>query len=57
MKNMRYTLALVSLLVNFAYAQCDYSNESQCSNQENCEWFEIKDYHETQKILQDYEII
>ena len=35
---MRYALALVSLLVNFTYAQCDYSNESQCSSNSSCEW-------------------
>ena len=35
---MRYTLVVISLLANFIYAQCDYSNESQCSNEASCEW-------------------
>ena len=35
----------------------DYPLARLMDDKENCEWFEIKDYHETQKILQDYEII
>ncbi len=35
----------------------DYPLARLMDDKEDCEWFEIKDYHETQKILQDYEII
>ena len=36
---MRY-IVLISLFVNFIYAQCDYSSESQCSSNNSCEWVE-----------------
>ena len=42
---MRYTLALVSLLVNFTYAQCDYSDEFQCSSNSDCNWEESIEWY------------
>ena len=52
---MRYTLVIISLLVNFTYAQCDYSSESQCSSNSNCEWVEDVSYGNCEDIINNFD--
>ena len=52
---MKYALVVISLLVNFTYAQCDYSNESQCSSNSNCEWVEDVSYGNCEDIINNFD--